>query len=142
MEIAGGTSAKTTNNRMEMRAAPEGLRVLKRSSRVTIVVDSNCVWKGMTQWITNWSRSRWRCRGMQIPNQDLWLVLIQTAFEYECRWSWTKGHAGQPENERCDLLATSMIGRSNGERNHRRRHPRKGRLRNVKGQPTAPVWLA
>ena len=142
MEIAGHHPA-TTNNRMEMTAALQGLQAIKKPSRVTIVTDSTYLFRGMTEWIADWSKQRWQRNRAIIPNTDLWQALIDLSMEHETYWSWTKAHVGQSENERCDLLAASMIGKSDVDAqpiSHQHRRQRKGKLPHVTCSPTAPAW--
>lgn len=143
LELAGGLP-ETTNNRMEMTAALEGLRALKSPARVTVVTDSQYLHNSMIDWITTWSRRRWIRKGDTIPNADLWQELARAALVHESYWFWTRGHTGQPENERCDQLAAAMIEAVRAEATpstHHRRKQRKGQLPYLAGVPTAPVWL-
>jgi len=142
LELAGGET-HTTNNRMELTAALEGLRALKRPSRVTVITDSQYVFYGMTDWITSWSKKNWKRKGGKVLNVDLWKELVRAALEHETYWAWTRGHAGQPENERCDQLAKRMIEEQKQARasEHRARRKRKGTLPSIEAEPTAPVWF-
>jgi len=144
LELAGG-APRTTNNRMEMTAALEGLRALVKPSRVTVVTDSSYLFNGMTDWITKWSRDGWTRKGAPIPNHELWEQLARAALGHAAFWAWTRGHAGQPENERCDRLAAAMIAAVRDGREapaHRARKERHEPLRRLAGTPTAPIWLA
>jgi ribonuclease HI len=144
LELAGGARS-TTNNRMEITAALEGLRALKNSSRVTVITDSQYLSNGMTDWITAWSKNRWRRKGDLIPNHELWEALARAALAHETSWAWTRGHSGQPENERCDRLAAAMIAQANAGAeapSHRARRERPGRLLHVHAQETTTIWLA
>ena len=143
MELAGG-DPNTTNNRMEMSAALEGLRELKQPSRVTVITDSQYLFNGMTGWITGWSKHGWTRKGKTLLNPDLWEALARAALEHESSWSWMRGHAGHPENERCDELATMMTNRHRGASapvRHEERRDREGTLPAVDGKKTATVWL-
>ncbi|HAK96599.1 MAG TPA: hypothetical protein DCM87_16810, partial [Planctomycetes bacterium] len=136
---------RTTNNRMEMTAALEGLRALAAPSRVTVVTDSQYLFNGMTDWITKWSRDGWARKGELIPNHELWEQLARAALAHATSWAWTRGHSGQPENERCDRLAAAMIAAARGGDEspaHRARKGRHGPLRRLDATPTAPIWLA
>ena len=108
-ELFGGEQS-TTNNRMELRAAIEGLAALKRPSRVTITTDSQYVRQGITQWIEGWKRNQWRTSAKKpVKNQDLWQLLDQLTSRHEVTWEWVKGHSGHPDNELADVLANRGI---------------------------------
>lgn len=96
----------TTNNRMELLGAIVGLEALKQPCRVTLTSDSQYMRQGITQWIRNWKKNGWRTASKApVKNADLWRRLEQAAERHEVTWKWVKGHAGHPENERCDILA-------------------------------------
>ena len=108
-ELFGGEQS-TTNNRMELRAAIEGLAALKRPSRVTVTTDSQYVRQGITQWIEGWKRNQWRTSAKKpVKNQDLWQLLDQLTGRHEVTWEWVKGHSGHPDNELADALANRGI---------------------------------
>jgi ribonuclease HI len=108
-ELFGGEQS-TTNNRMELRAAIEGLAALKRPSRVTITTDSQYVRQGITQWIEGWKRNQWRTSAKKpVKNQDLWQLLDELTCRHEVTWEWVKGHSGHPDNELADVLANRGI---------------------------------
>ena len=110
-ELCGG-EGETTNQRMELTAAIEALRALKRPCRITIHSDSKYVVQGMTEWIHNWKKKGWKNAGRQpVANRDLWEELDRLAAMHEVCWEWVKGHAGHPENERADELARQGIPR-------------------------------
>ena len=110
-EISGGALA-TTNNRMELQAAIEGLRALKERCAVDLFTDSQYLRDGITRWIARWSTNGWRTKTKQpVKNEDLWRDLDALVRQHEVRWHWLKGHAGHQENERCDSLAVSQIAR-------------------------------
>jgi ribonuclease HI len=101
-----GHDPQTTNNRMEIQAAIEGLRALKERCDVTLVTDSEYVKNGITQWIAGWKRKNWRTKaGSPVKNQELWMDLDEQAARHDIHWTWTKGHADDEENNRCDELA-------------------------------------
>jgi ribonuclease HI len=105
-----GFAAETTNNRMEMTAAIEGLEALKRPCRVRLYSDSQYLRDGITKWINEWKRRGWRTAGKQpIKNIDLWQRLDAAAARHTVSWIWVRGHAGHPENERADALARARI---------------------------------
>ena len=108
-ELSGG-AIDTTNNRMEMTAAIEALRQLKRPCRVSITTDSQYLVKGMTEWIEGWQRKGWRnSKKEPVLNKDLWELLLDFTKSHSVQWKWVKGHAGHTENERCDQLAREGI---------------------------------
>ncbi len=110
-ELFGG-EAETTNQRMELTAAIEALKALRKPCRVTIHSDSRYVVQGMTEWIHNWKRKGWKNAGRQpVANRDLWEELDRLASQHEVRWQWVKGHAGHAGNERADELARKGIPR-------------------------------
>jgi len=104
-EIYGGEPA-TTNNRMEIMAAIQGLESLTRPSTVRVYTDSAYLRNGITQWVPGWKRNGWKTRDKKpVKNVDLWMRLDSAARGHEVQWFWVKGHAGHPENERADELA-------------------------------------
>ena len=108
-ELYGG-EPDTTNNRMELKAAIEGLKALKRSSTVALYTDSVYVKNGITQWIHNWKKNNWRTSDKKpVKNADLWQELDAITTTHTVSWHWVKGHAGHPENERADELARMGI---------------------------------
>ena len=112
-EISGGFK-KTTNNRMELMAAIKGLESLKDSCDVTLYSDSQYLVRSMTQgWVQKWQANGWK-RNKKDPalNVDLWKQILVLCHKHEVEFQWTKGHAGHPENERCDLLANEAAEQS------------------------------
>lgn len=108
-ELSGG-ARDTTNNRMEMTAAIEALRQLKRPCRVVITTDSQYLVKGMTEWIDGWQRKGWRnSKREPVVNKDLWELLLALIKPHTVQWNWVRGHDGHVENERCDQLAREGI---------------------------------
>ena len=108
-ELLGG-AAETTNNRMELTAVIEALRALKRSSRVQICTDSQYVKNGMESWIEGWKKNGWQTASKQpVKNADLWRELDALVQQHQVTWTWVKGHAGHPENERADALANQGV---------------------------------
>lgn len=102
-----GSEPHTTNNRMEITAAIEGLKRLKESCSVEIVTDSEYLKNGITKWIKGWKRNGWLSADKQpVKNQDLWKRLDELASAHQAQWKWTKGHASHEDNNRCDELAT------------------------------------
>ncbi|CNI20083.1 ribonuclease H [Yersinia aldovae] len=96
----------TTNNRMELMAAIVALEALTSPCEVTISTDSQYVRQGITQWIHNWKKRGWKTTDRKpVRNMDLWQRLDLAIQTHTIQWEWVKGHAGHPENERCDELA-------------------------------------
>ncbi|MEZ5932437.1 MAG: ribonuclease HI [Alphaproteobacteria bacterium] len=105
-----GYEADTTNNRMELMAAIVALETLKRPMKVKLVTDSNYVKRGITGWLAGWKANGWRTADKKpVKNQDLWERLDAASQRHEIDWRWVKGHAGHPDNERADQLATQAI---------------------------------
>ena len=105
-ELSGGEKL-TTNNRMELTAAIKALEALKRPCRVVLSTDSRYVMDGLTKWLPGWLRNGWKTAAKQpVKNADLWQELVAASAPHRIRWEWVKGHAGHPENERADKLAS------------------------------------
>jgi len=105
-----GAEASTTNNRMELTAAIEGLTCLTKPSRVALTTDSSYLRDGITRWIHNWKRNGWRTANKKaVKNDDLWQQLDQLSQKHDIEWHWVKGHSGHPENELADQLANQAI---------------------------------
>lgn len=102
-----GFEAGTTNNRMELTAAVRALEALNEPCSVTLITDSEYLKKAFTDgWLTKWQANGWRTSSRQaVKNQDLWLKLLEQTARHDVEWSWTRGHAGQPQNEEVDRLA-------------------------------------
>ncbi|WP_224784688.1 ribonuclease HI [Marinihelvus fidelis] len=110
-ELNGGEAA-TTNNRMELRAVIEGLKAITRREPVTIYTDSTYVMKGVTEWMRGWKARGWKTASRQpVKNRDLWEALDAALQGHDVSWTWVKGHAGDPGNERADELARAGIRR-------------------------------
>ena len=104
-EMHGGDPA-TTNNRMELMAAIQGLESLTRPSAVHLYTDSQYLRRGITEWLPGWKRNGWLTKEKKpVKNVDLWTRLDEAARGHDVHWFWVKGHAGHPENERADQLA-------------------------------------
>lgn len=104
-ELNGG-EADTTNNRMELIAAIEGLAATKDISAVNLYTDSQYVKNGVTQWMAGWKKNGWKTAAKKpVKNKDLWLALDEQTKGRAIDWRWVKGHAGDPGNERADALA-------------------------------------
>jgi len=108
-----GYEPQTTNNRMELRAAVEALRALEDGTEVDLHTDSQYLRNGMNEWLARWKRNGWRTADKKpVKNTDLWEELDALARRHVVRWHWLRGHAGHPENERCDALANEAIRRA------------------------------
>ena len=104
-ELSGGEKL-TTNNRMEMMAAIEGLKALSRPCKVILSTDSKYVMDGITKWVHGWRRNNWRTADKKpVKNVELWQALVEAAARHDVEWRWVKGHSGHAENERADKLA-------------------------------------
>ena len=108
-ELSGG-ELNTTNNRMELLAVINGLEALNRKCRVKIYSDSSYVVNGITKgWAESWKKNNWRKADKKPAlNSDLWDRLLTLLSQHEYEFEWIKGHAGHPENERCDRLAVAF----------------------------------
>ena len=108
-ELFGG-EPDTTNNRMEMQAAIEGLKALKERCVVTLTTDSVYVKSGITEWLANWKKRNWKTAARKpVKNSDLWQILDEQNQRHEVEWKWVKGHSGHRENEIADQLANRGI---------------------------------
>ena len=106
-ELAG-SELETTNNRMELMAAIKGLDAVKRPMIIELHTDSRYVMNGVTDWMTRWKANGWKTAAKKaVANQDLWEKLDRAVNRHTVHWHWVKGHAGNPLNERCDILARS-----------------------------------
>ena len=104
-ELSGGESP-TTNNRMELAAAINALKALKKPCRVRLHTDSQYVRDGITKWIPGWRRNGWRTADRKpVKNADLWQELLDAAEPHRIEWHWVKAHSGHAENDRVDALA-------------------------------------
>lgn len=108
-ELSGG-EADTTNNRMELTAVIEALSALKESCVVSLTTDSKYVCDAVTKgWVYGWKRNGWKKSDKKPAlNVDLWEKLLVLLNTHDVTFSWVKGHAGHPENERCDQLAVTF----------------------------------
>jgi len=105
-----GGEKLTTNNRMELMAAIEGLSAIKEPCTVTITTDSQYVRKGITEWLIGWKRNGWKTAAKQpVKNADLWQRLDEQNQRHQVEWRWVKGHNGHRENELADVLANRGI---------------------------------
>ena len=107
-ELSGG-DAMTTNNRMELTAAIEGLSALKEPCRVTLYSDSKYLVDAFLEgWVYSWEAHGWRRGKDEVKNPDLWQRLLELTSVHEVNFVWVKGHNGHDYNERCDKLATAF----------------------------------
>ncbi len=105
----GGREAMTTNNRMEITAAIEGVRAADSSVPILVYSDSQYVIKGITEWIQGWMAKGWRnSQKKAVLNRDLWEALYEAVQGKEIVWKFVKGHADTPGNVRCDVIATEF----------------------------------
>lgn len=106
---------KTTNNRMELMGVITGLEALKKPCEVTVVSDSKYVTDAFnSHWIDSWLKNNWKnSRKEPVKNIDLWQRLLEAKKPHQVTFVWVKGHAGHPENERCDVLATTAADGTN-----------------------------
>jgi ribonuclease HI len=108
-EISGGL-VDTTNNQMELIAAIETLKALKKYTEICIFTDSNYVKKGITEWLPSWKKNNWKTSSKkEVKNRKLWEELEELVNRNKVDWLWVKGHAGNIENERADFLAREEI---------------------------------
>ncbi|MHA6721414.1 ribonuclease HI [Sphingomonas sp. RS2018] len=102
-----GAENPTTNNRMELMAAIRSLQALTKPCRVTLSTDSRYVMDGLTKWIHGWQKNGWKTADRKpVKNAELWQALLAAAQPHRIEWKWVKGHAGHPDNERADKLAS------------------------------------
>ncbi|WP_445783521.1 ribonuclease HI [Sphingorhabdus sp.] len=102
-----GSDPDTTNNRMELSATIQALKILIEPCEVKLHTDSRYVIDGITKWIHGWQRNGWKNASKQpVSNIDLWHDLIEATARHQVEWIWVKGHNGHPENERADRLAS------------------------------------
>ncbi|MET0376095.1 MAG: ribonuclease HI [Rhizorhabdus sp.] len=105
-DMSGGENP-STNNRMELMAAIRALEALKKPCRVKLSTDSRYVMDGLTKWIHGWQKNGWKTADKKpVKNADLWQQLLAAAKPHRIEWKWVKGHAGHPDNERADKLAS------------------------------------
>lgn len=108
-KVLSGGEVETTNNRMEITAALQGLRALKTVCQVRIFTDSTYLLRGATEWLPNWKARGWKRKGGSLLNIDLWQEMDLELAKHQVEWVWVKGHAGHEMNERADCLAVAAI---------------------------------
>ncbi|MBO9379027.1 ribonuclease HI [Sphingomonas histidinilytica] len=102
-----GAENPSTNNRMELMAAISALEALRKPCRVKLSTDSRYVMDGLTKWIHGWRKNGWKTADKKpVKNAELWQRLLAAAAPHRIEWIWVKGHAGHPDNERADKLAS------------------------------------
>ena len=105
-----GGEIDTTNNRMEMTAIIEALKIVKMDCNITLYTDSKYVMDGITKWLSNWKKKGWlTSKKKPVKNKDLWQILEESISKHNIEWQWVKGHAGIPGNEKADELANQGI---------------------------------
>ena len=105
-----GGAAESTNNKMELQAAIEGLKSLKEPCEVTLFTDSKYVLQGITEWIKGWKAKGWKTASKKpVKNVEFWQQLDQEVQRHKVSWQWVKGHSGHRENEIADQLANRGI---------------------------------
>ena len=110
-----GHERHTTNNRMELTAAIEGLSALKCPCGVQVFCDSQYVVKGITEWVSSWKKRGWKtAAGKPVENQDLWQKLLTTSEQHKVTWRWVKAHAGNTLNEYVDEQARAQAHLASG----------------------------
>ena len=108
-ELYGG-EPESTNNRMELTAAIQGLETLSRGCNVKLYTDSKYVLQGITEWMPNWKKRGWKTAAKKpVKNEDLWRKLDSAIQKHDIDWQWVKGHSGDAGNERADTLANLGI---------------------------------
>lgn len=114
-ELWGG-ERDTTNNRMELTAALQGLAALNRPCRVRLVTDSKYLMQGISEWLPNWKQRNWKtASGQPVKNADLWRQLEEQVAQHQITWEWVRGHQGHAGNERADQLANRGVPTSDSE---------------------------
>lgn len=112
-----GYADETTNNRMELTAVIEGLKVLKRPCKIDLNTDSKYVLQGITEWLKGWKKNGWKtAAGKPVKNVDLWQQLDREASRHQVKWKWVKGHSGVHGNEVADQLANQGIDEKGGNK--------------------------
>lgn len=118
-----GSAPNTTNNRMGLTAAIQGLRALKEPCAVTVRTGSRYLVNAFTEgWLDDWQNREWKnAKGEPVPNRDLWEAISAEAAHHDVTWEWVEGDAGDPFNERCHAMAVSACEAAQGERKMGRR---------------------
>jgi ribonuclease HI len=107
-KTSSGAEAATTNNRMELLAAINGLKSLTKPAKIEVYSDSQYVIKGISEWLPGWKKRGWRTADNKpVANAELWQALEAAAARHSINWHWVRGHNGHPQNERVDKLAVA-----------------------------------
>jgi len=140
-KVLTGNDPSTTNNRMELQAAIAALQALKRPSTIEFHTDSEYLRKGITEWIEKWAAKNWQLKGGKpVSNADLWQTLWPLVQQHTINWHWVKGHAGNPLNERVDMLATQARLRITPSEQPDENIPRLYLRASCKGNPGPGGW--
>ncbi len=108
-KVISGHADRTTNNRMELTAAVQALQALPGPMKVLLYTDSTYLQRGISEWLPKWIERNWRTTTGTVANLDLWQALTSAASRHEIDWRWLRGHAGDRNNTRVDLLARKAI---------------------------------
>lgn len=108
-KIISGAEPRTTNNRMELTAAIQALKTLKRPCRVHLYTDCEYLRRGVTQWLPGWRRRNWQRKTGALLNADLWQALDAAMQPHQVEWHWVRGHADNADNQRVDRLARQAL---------------------------------
>lgn len=115
-QVLEGADHETTNNRMELTAAIEGLRALTQCCSARVVTDSEYLRRGAAEFLARWKRNGWRtAAGTAVANRDLWEALDKLTAYHDITWVHLRGHSGDPDQERCDRLAVAAARRARRE---------------------------
>ncbi|MEA3383452.1 MAG: ribonuclease HI [Campylobacterota bacterium] len=113
-----GAEPNTTNNKMELKGAIEGLKALKEPCNVKIISDSKYVVQAINEWLNNWIKNSWKTAGKKpVKNLELWQEYLKVSKQHNIEAIWVKGHAGHEQNERCDILARDEAEKLQSESN-------------------------
>jgi ribonuclease HI len=107
-KLVKGSESHSTNNRMELIAALNGIKEVDVSEEIILYTDSQYLQKGVKEWIANWKARGWRRKGGKLANVDLWKEISTEIDHRKITWHWVRGHAGNPFNERVDRAAQQM----------------------------------
>ena len=111
-----GYQENTTNNRMEIVAAIEAIKLVKEESDIVIYTDSKYLMNGINIWIHSWKKNNWKTSGNKnVKNVDLWKAIDELNSKHSIKWNWVKGHSGNPGNEMADDLANLAISSKGGK---------------------------
>jgi len=108
-KIIRGSAAQTTNNRMELTAAIEALKLVPENLRVVVYTDSQYLKQGIEEWLPQWKNRNWRRKGGKLANLDLWKELSIEQDRLNIKWNWVRGHSGDRNNERVNRIAQNAM---------------------------------